>query len=222
MSLAACSAGATPNSEDAAHVTTHIYWGNNGIHKSDPLMATDHTIGVANLDGTKADQSLITDITFPSGVAARGDYVYWTDIEEGAIGRAKLDGTEVEKKFVTDGVRLPNGITVDDDYIYWSNNGTNSIGRVKIDGSDPDGFFIDGIQVPNGLAVDGEYLYWSNWVNQIGRVKLDGTDVDENFIADTGAQSEETLSPVPIGLAVDGEYIYWSNMQDHAIGRAVP
>lgn len=230
--LAGCGSGEIPTAgeepapshqqEQVPHVASHIYWANNGILKNEALKATAHTIGVASLDGSGANQSLISEIGFPSGVSVRGDYVYWTNILKNEIGRATVDGAEVDHGFISEGVYFAVGITVSDEYIYWANNGTLSIGRAKLDGSEADEKFISfdvGVRMPNAVTVDDEYIYWSNVANTIGRAKLDGSEVNENFLINTGVQSGFVLSPLPVGLAVDGEYLYWSNMQENAIGR---
>ena len=215
--------GTSTDTTDEEHVATHIYWANNGIAKGDALMATNDTIGVATLDGTEVNQSLVSGIEYPSGLAAQGEYIYWTDVFTNSIGRAKLDGSEADNEFITEGVAFAVGVAVDDEYVYWANNGTLSIGRAKLDGTEIDEDFMQfeaGIRMPNAIAVDDDYIYWSNVASQIGRANIDGTDIDENFMINTGAQSGSILSPLPVGLTVDDDYIYWSNMSSNAIGRA--
>jgi hypothetical protein len=51
----------------AAFSPPRIYWTNN---------LGGNTIGEANLDGTAANQSLITGANFPAGVAVDGQHIY--------------------------------------------------------------------------------------------------------------------------------------------------
>ena len=89
LPLAACSSGnAATDDSRAKNGPTHLYWANNGIHQKDPLRASAHTVGRANLDGSQADQAFIPNISYPTGLAVYGDYIYWTDIETNSIGRA--------------------------------------------------------------------------------------------------------------------------------------
>ena len=74
------------------------------------------------------------------GYATDGTYLYWTnygDLSGGTtIGRANLDGTDVNGSFIT-GASTPAGITVSGSYIYWVNTGM-SIARANIDGTGAD------------------------------------------------------------------------------------
>src|SRR5262249_58467487 len=81
------------------------------------------TIGRANLDGTGASQSFITNPPgnrfTPSGVAVDAGHVYWTNSPAGTIGRAKLDGTAVNQNFIT-GASVPLGVAVGSAHVYWA------------------------------------------------------------------------------------------------------
>jgi sugar lactone lactonase YvrE len=152
--------------------------------------------------------------------------VYWSNFNDGGIGRANLDGsdpTTVASPFIasadTDG---PEGIAVDGRYIYWADYTSGEIGRANLDGSDPTSVaspFIPSADASGSVAVavDAQHIYWANAINGgIGRANLDGSDptsVASPFIpsADTGAAS---------GVAVDGQHIYWTNLIGGGIGRA--
>lgn len=214
----------TTQDDATADDPTHIYWVNAGIQKGEGLEAEAHSIGVANIDGTGVNQELITGITFPSGIAVHGDYVYWSDVETNTIGRAKTDGTEVDYEFITEGVYFAVGLVARGGCLYWSNNGTQSINRANLDGTEVDQDFIlltSGVQMPNGLASRGDSIYWTNVANSIGVADLDGGNANGAFVNNVGAQDFDILSPLPVGLAVDEQYIYWPNMQDDSIGRVL-
>jgi hypothetical protein len=154
-------------------------------------------------------------------------YVYWTNYNGGGtIGRANLDGTNVNQSFIT-GLSYPGAVAVDGSHIYWSNLYEigqfqyGAIGRANLDGTNVNRTFIPD-SGGGGLAVDGSYIYWSNFYETaneveygtIGRANLDGSDVNQSFI--TG------LEPIG-GVAVDGSHIYWAEdprFGIHTIGRA--
>ena len=60
-----------------------IYWANTG----------SNTIGVPRLDATSIDQSFVTSVNGAIGVAVDGQYMYWTNSNDGTTERANLDGT---------------------------------------------------------------------------------------------------------------------------------
>ena len=150
---------------------SHIYWSE-----------TTATIGRANLDGTGIEDSFIEfpggEPTIPLAVAVDSDHVYWANLGEGAgptadgtIGRASIDGTGVERGFLT-GVGTPTGVAVDDAHIYWTHLGqgnpsNGTIGRASIDGTGVERGFITGVGTPSALAVDSSNDF------SFGQVKKD-------------------------------------------------
>jgi streptogramin lyase len=143
--------------------------------------------------------------------AAADAFVYWADSNTGAIGRANLDGSGVDQRFIA-GLGAPWAVAVDNRHIYWSNTSTGAIGRANLDGSGANPSFIAGVGYPRAVAVDDLHLYWADLgSNAIGRANLDGSSVDRSFI--TGANA-------PTGVAVDGRRVYWTNLSGRSIGRA--
>ena len=132
------------------------------------------------------------------GLAVTKSYIYWASYRSGYIGRAKLDGTDVNQNFIYyDG----QGIAIQGDYIYYASNGGTGIGRVELNGSDLNPDFITGLKGSVAfLAVDGKYIFWADSGTDyngktIGRAKLDGSDVKQHLIK--GADG-------PFGIAVTG------------------
>ena len=197
----------------------------------------------ANLDGSPSvaprafgDDTLLTTAQYPGtsealpvGVEVDGTHIYWAHNGLGAgttIGRANIDGTELERSFIT-GALAPLDVAVDAAHVYWSNDDwsqspdADAIGRANLDGTQTDQAFIpatgwpgSGQTSPGGVAVDARHIYWSNYGafgTTLGRANLDGSDVDPRFI--TGARG-------PQGVAVDGAHIYWTNAEGGTIGRA--
>jgi hypothetical protein len=82
------------------------------------------------------------------------------------IGRANLDGTGVNRRFIT-GVTNGCGIAVVGGHIYWTNSGfadsrhvRNAIGRANLDGTGVNQRFIRTVGGPCGLAVYHGHIYW--------------------------------------------------------------
>jgi virginiamycin B lyase len=194
----------------AAQASAYVYWGSG---------SSDGAIGRANLDGTGADQGLITGASNPVGVAADGRHIYWVNLQgadPSSIGRANLDGTGANQDFISMGAGQVDaqGVTVDGQHIYWTTSG-GTIGRANLDGSGANQAFITGASNPVGVAVDGQHVYWANSgggsTNTIGRANLDGTGANQDFIAGPS---------FPGGVAVDSQHVYWANGGDGTIGRA--
>lgn len=173
---------------------SHLYW-------AEPK--TDG-IGRANLDGSAA-ALLISGLDRPCGIAVDGEHVYWMGWR--GIGRARLDGTEVEPEFlpllVTD-----CGLAVDGSHLYWGEYG--GIGRAALNGSEPEPGFVSGIGGVEAIAVDGSHLYWTDRpegmaFSSVGRANLDGSGAVRNWIgADQfyfgGIAVDGRPAPVPLPL----------------------
>jgi hypothetical protein len=148
----------------------------------------------------------------------------------GTIGRADLDGSNVNRAFVI-GASSPVAVAADGGGVYWTNDGrwpTNprftvgpSIGRSTLDGADVAHEFITGFHggstLPLGLAVHGSRLYWTvhrqAWgrKNAIGSANVDGSRVEHDFIP--------RLADVK-DVAVGGGHVYWIDVLRGRIGRA--
>ena len=110
------------------------------------------------------------------GVAVDSHHVYWANLGvssgDGAIGRASIDGTAVERNFVT-GVGTPVAVAVNDANIYWANGETathaGSIGRANLDGTGVNQNFISDptVTLASAVAVDSSNDF------SFGQVKKD-------------------------------------------------
>ena len=169
-----------------------------------------------------------SDPALPSGIGDAApdlglsvlSHMYWTEgnteYEDGAILRARLDGSNVDT-LVTRQVSDPRGLALDvvGGYIYWTDMVKDNIYRAHLDGSNVDTLVTD-LDDPRGLALDVARgrMYWTvgkgGWGGTIHRANLDGSN-DEIL----------TLTSEPSrGLALDvvGGYIYWTEFS--AIYRA--
>ena len=139
--------------------------------------------------------------------------IYWTNLGTNTLGRANLNGQNVNLSFIDNGrSSAPLGMAVDSRYIYWANNQSHTISRADLNGQNVNESFITGASYPEWVAVDSRYIYWTNaGTSTIGRADLDGQNVIQNFI--------NTASGA-FGVAVDSSHIYWANVTPETIGRA--
>jgi hypothetical protein len=177
---------------------SHIYWASGGA------------IARANVDGTGVDLQFIPGLAIPRtsrtslgggpcGVAVAAKYIYWVSRAESSkpvtIGRARLDGTGVNKRFITD-VTNSCGIAVAGGHIYWTNSGfadsrhaTDAIGRANLDGTGVNQRFIRTASPPGCVAVYQGHIYWGQFKGgfahpsaTIVRANLNGSAVNTQFI----------------------------------------
>lgn len=201
----------------------HIYWTNSGI---DP---NSGTIARANLDGSGVNQHFIRAGDSPIGLAVDDQHIYWThrywrEKSSGvsfvyAIGRANLDGSVVDQRFIV-ASNVLDGVAVNGRYIFWSNDGEHVIGRASLDGADISQRCVSAQArpletVPEGVAADAEHVYWTNYpANTIARASVDGSGVDKRFVAVEG---------VPEGITMDVESgVASSSSSSHGCGTSVP
>ena len=185
------------------------------------------SIGRAGLDGSRSNGALAVGARSPAGIAVGGGWVYWANYATGTIARVKLDGSDVDERFIKTGNEYGViGVAVDHDHIYWTASGfdpnSGTIGRANLDGTHIEKRFIKAGDSPIGIAVDGQHIYWTHrywheeksgvyFVYAIGRANLNGSHVEQRFIV---------ASNVLDGVAVNARYIFWSNDGEHVIGRA--
>jgi virginiamycin B lyase len=145
-------------------------------------------------------------------------HVYWANASGNTIGRADLDGTDVDENFIS-GASGPSNVLVHGQYLYWGNatacteDGAcdGSIGRANLNGTGVNEHFIHA-DTPYGLAVSGRDIYWgSTGIGKIGRADLNGTHVNPSFIMGLNQ---------PDGVEVNGQDIYWANNGSKTIGEA--
>ena len=149
------------------------------------------------------------------GAAKADAYVYWGDFQNGRIGRAANDGTEVNDSFVAEAGKGPDAVAVDAGHVYWADQTGESIGRANIDGSGVEDNFITGVGEATGLAVTGSSIYWSANEGSVGRAAINGTGKSVDFIS---------APALPCGVAVDSGHVYWADIDNFGapsyIGRA--
>ena len=73
-----------------------------------------------------------------SGLPAATTYLYWTNSNNGSVGRAINNGSGMNEKFIPAGPQGGAGITVSGKYIYWTtaNGGSaTNIARANLNGT---------------------------------------------------------------------------------------
>jgi len=161
-----------------------------------PTMA-DPENATLSATGTPASASI--------GLVGNLRHIYWNNLRTGTVGRAALDGTYVNQRFIIGTVQA-RGVAVDANYIYWTNfiNG-KAIGRANLDGSNVNQNFITLSGPPGNLAVNASHIFWvSPLTDTIGRANLNGSNANESFI--TGV-----FVIRPTGVAVEAIHIYWAS-----------
>jgi virginiamycin B lyase len=156
-------------------------------------------------------------------------YIYWTEAARGAIGRAFLNGSNVNPNWLPVGGQ-PGGLAVDGRHIYWTNfgdAGQSTIGRAGIDGRNVDDSFITGASFdtgsPQGVAVDKTrtHIYWGNGTaGAVGRANLDEngdvSQIDQSFVR----ISVPSSPPIVQGVAVDSDTVFWADTFNSTLGAA--
>lgn len=118
-------------------------------------------VGRSNPDGSAPERNLIPTAPGGCGLAVDSTYLYWSSsvANQGAIGRARLDGSESNPSFITGLPGHVGAIAVDAGHVYWTewHEGMvfSTIGRASLDGSAANGSWITTNSFNlGGIAVD--------------------------------------------------------------------
>jgi hypothetical protein len=139
------------------------------------------TIGRVNVDPPYNAQPDFIQLPPPSyqteSLVTDGEWLYWIDDARGAVGRARLDGSDLEPSLF----ELPGGggvlLGVEQGYLYWRSGKIGEagvIGRAHADGSDFDPHFLTGVAAADG-ALTSEWLYYTGSVCSTGCIDVDGS-----------------------------------------------
>jgi hypothetical protein len=133
-----------------------VFWTNDGDADNTGYVMT------SDITGTPAAR-IASNQSHPRGIAAGPTYVYWTNMGDGTIMRARPDGTEIAR--IASSRATPSDIAVDDTSLYWVEAGTPpdyADGRViaaNLDGTNMR--TIDSAQKdPRRIALDDASVYW--------------------------------------------------------------
>jgi hypothetical protein len=105
-----------------------LFWCNRGI----PYRSNGEILRVTMSDGGSVSVSFIAkNQKFPIEVAVDGRNVYWTNNDDGTVGRASRVGSSGSDVLIlAKDQGLLRGIAVDDTYVYWASTSKGVIGRV--------------------------------------------------------------------------------------------
>jgi len=177
--------------QDIAVSGEYLYWTTEYRGKGEA-----RTIGVsrAKLDGSEVIPEFIPDTGYVRGLAIEGGHIYWRSTTH--IARANLDGSDVEKSFLTVGFNGVGGLAANSGHIYWASTGDpygGYIGRANINGTEQSN---DWIKIPERsgstgfIAADEEHIYWElaepGNIFSIARANLSGINIEEQFVTKTG------------------------------------
>ena len=140
-----------------------------------------------------------------------GAFVYWANYDTGTIGRADLDGSDVNQSFIT-GAIGPVGLAVGDAGAYWANFDSSAIGRADLDGSDANQSLVTTARRHQGRGGRSRPRLLDESVRRLDRPRRPRrANANPSFI--TGLNG-------PADVAVDGDHVYWTNLNTGTIGRA--
>jgi hypothetical protein len=153
------------------------------------------------------NHNFITVTNHPCGVAVDASHVYWAHSPGTAsgIGRANLDGSNVEEAWIPVPLGNPCGVAVNATHVYWG-QGTAAIGRADINGANIDQSFIGGLSsYACGGAITDQYIFWGHGsgTENVGRANINGSGVNDAFITGNnkpcGVGVQYTAAPGPPG-----------------------
>lgn len=157
----------------------HLYWATVGLHPS-PLSPA--AIGHARTDGSDVRQVVVTPgANHVGGVAVDGRHIFWSQILENRIGRADLDGTDPDPRFLTRGVAFPQ---------------LTSVERVPAGALSPWARDLGSVPVGAGPTAPAAFSVTNsgNAALGIGAVSLAGVDPEDFRIVEDGC-SGSMLAP---------------------------
>ena len=185
---------------------SHLYWANSG-----PAASRVGTINEANLDGTNPRVIVpsqaapgVPDQIDPSGVAADGSHLFWTDnagdAARGSVWEANLDGTSPHAIALNQ--NGPLGVATDGSHVYWANVLDQAIEQANPDGSSAHSI-VTGLGDLQLMAVTPPpaALAFTPSPFDYGQVDI-GQPVSQTFtLANTGSQATGTLTDTLTGSA---------------------
>ncbi|EDO27820.1 predicted protein, partial [Nematostella vectensis] len=148
------------------------------------------------------------------------EYIYWTEIMEGCIMRAKYDGTKLEVVIPRKQVKSPEGIAVDwmGRNIYWTDTGLDVIEaspRIEVanmDGSNRRVLVYSDLGLPNGLTLvraTNELCFTDAGTWSIRCVDLGALNV------------RKVIYPIayPYGIASFNRTLFWTDWMNNKVQR---
>ncbi len=194
----------------------NAYWTASGSVFSTPLAPSD--AGALTVASSSSGA--------PSGVAADGTHVYWTDLNEGTVMRAKIDGASVVT--LASGQKTPTSLALSAGTLYWTNQGSvdpmTGIVAGKNDGSIvslPAGggtpvTLASGLFDPWAITATAGGVYWTD---------LAGGSATKGAVYAIGPRGSATVTLAsgrydPEFIAADPSNVYWTEVYAGNVMRA--
>lgn len=162
----------------------------------------------ANLDGTNAEDIIVSNFKYPASVAvdALAGKLYWTE-STGAIRRSNLDGSNSELLLVVTG---PEALTLDlvNGKMYFMDEGATQISRANLDGTNQEVLYVDNYGGwLSGMSLDiaaGKIYVCEQIEGSLFRINTDGANME--VLIPVG-----TYYPFDVRLDVAAGKMYWVN-----------
>lgn len=167
----------------------------------------------SDLDGGNVTNLVTSGLGSPRGLAldTNAGKMYWADWSADRIGRANLNGSNIE--YILTGLHEPLHVALDplNHMMYWTEN-DRGIFRATMDGAN-----VEQIRGgdPKGVALDvanGKVYYTGS--SSVSRANLDGTGAEALYIS-TGSSHINTVA-----LNLFAGKMYWSDNGEEVIQRA--
>ncbi|CAH1788845.1 unnamed protein product [Owenia fusiformis] len=154
-------------------------------------------------------------------------FIYYSDVEKGRIGRARVNGSDRNDGFISKGINNVEGIAIDwlGKNIYWTDDGYKSISVAPL--SDPTKrktLISFNLEHPRAIVVDPKagLMFWSDWVQspstinqaKIERANMDGSD---RQIIVNHSSSEPLQWPNSLSLDTAQKTLYWCDAHTNRI-----
>jgi hypothetical protein len=144
---------------------------------------------------------LATGTDAANGIAVDGDYVYWSDFDDGQIRKVSVGGGDWA--ILVPGQNGPGTVAVDAANVYWTNQ-AGEVMKVAKDGTGLRTLATDADLVGNVLATDGVGVYWAEYDNAKGVGKI------MRVPAAGGTPAQVVTTQYPTSVAVDTMNVYWA------------
>ena len=139
-----------------------------------------------------------------------GTFIYFCNSSTGYIGRAKLNGTGVERTWLhVEGE--PIGVAVNASNVFWTDFANNRIGRATIAGATIEKTWITGERADRdrGERIERDM---GKLLGYIARATLAGGTIEQTWI--------NTGTGAPQGVAINSAHVFWVQAEEQYIGRA--
>lgn len=178
--------GGLKSADSVIAVHGYVYWDD------------QDAIGRVALNGSHLERHFIDLVpeqgsAVADGLASDGTYLYFSRCDDNTIGRADLDGNDVEERLISLGAKsCPQGLAVTGTHIYWTQLGSGTIGRAGLNGRDVHGRWLNirSRQGPFQIVADRAHVYWT-WggvdgsPSYTGRADANRSHLDRRFLADS-------------------------------------